>query len=134
MIEGEELGNAIDDNGNGLVDENLTHVPFGNQLGVSYSDRIDNDGDGESDSPVVTQDMIDAALSQTWGIWPLVSDEMQDGMIHAIGLDDSDLGAAYADGIDNNADPEDPYLLEYPIGLGVDGNSPLVDESMVAFA
>ena len=31
MLEGEELGNAIDDNGNGLVDENLSHVP------VSYT-------------------------------------------------------------------------------------------------
>ena len=44
------------------------------------------------------------------------------------------MDAGYADGIDNNADPEDPYALEYPIGLGADVNSPLVDEAMVATA
>ena len=46
---------GIDDNDNGLVDENLSHVPVGSQLGVSYSDRIDNNNNGEQGSPLVTE-------------------------------------------------------------------------------
>ncbi|MDP3444155.1 MAG: hypothetical protein Q8T08_14965, partial [Ignavibacteria bacterium] len=34
MIEGEIADNLIDDNGNGLIDENQTHIPFGVQRGV----------------------------------------------------------------------------------------------------
>ena len=134
MLEGEELGNAIDDNGNGLVDENLSHVPVGDQLGVSFSDHIDNNGNGEINSPQITQAMIDASLSLNWNIWPNPNDGFQEQSIHIIGLDGSDLDAGYADGIDNNADPGDPYALEYPIGLGADVNSPLVDEAMIAAA
>ena len=134
MIENEILGNAIDDNGNGLVDENMTHVPFGGQAGVTYADRIDNDGDGEEGSPMITQEMIDAADFNSWKIWPNVNDEIQDSLIHLIGLDQADLGLIFADGIDNNADPENPYLLEYPMGLGAEVNSPLVDSIMVLFA
>ena len=111
----------------------MTHVPFGDQTGVSYADNIDNDGDGEINSPVITQEMINAASSQ-WNIWPAVGDDTQDSIIHIIGLDEADLGLPYADGIDNNADPEDPYFLEYPVGLGADVNSPLVDEDMVLTA
>ena len=134
MIANEELGNSLDDNGNGLIDENLTHVPFGDQSGVSYSDRIDNNNNGESGSPVVTQEMIDAVTSQQWQIWPDPADGYQDGLIHIISLDEMDLAGGYADGIDNNADPEGPYKLEYPVGLGADVNSPLVDEEMIAIA
>ena len=133
MIMEEILGNAIDDNGNGLIDENLTHVPFGDQAGVTYADKIDNDLDGEANSPLIIQEMINGA-AMLWGIWPRLDDVIQDSIIHIIGLDNSDLGLAYADGIDNNADPEDPYLLEYPIGLGADVNGPLVDSSMVLAA
>ena len=71
MIQDEILGNAVDDNGNGLVDENLSHVPVGEQSGVSYADRIDNNGNGEPGSPVVTDAMINAVTSHTWKIWPL---------------------------------------------------------------
>jgi hypothetical protein len=133
FIADEILGNAIDDNGNGLIDENMTHVPFGDQTGVSYADKIDNDEDGEENSPLITQEMINNASSQ-WKIWPSLSEPIQDSIIHIIGLDDLDLGLKYADGIDNNADPEDPYFLEYPIGLGADVNSPLVDSAMVQAA
>ena len=69
-----------------------------------------------------------------WNIWPSLDDPMQDSIIHIIGLDETDIGLPYADGIDNNADPEDPYLLEYPVGLGVDVNSPLVSDDMVLSA
>jgi len=129
----ELLGNAIDDNGNGLIDENLTHVPFGDQMGVTYADKLDNDLDGESNSPIVDQEMINGA-AMLWGIWPRLDDVIQDSIIHIIGLDNSDLGLPFADGIDNNADPSDPYLLEYPIGLGADVDGPLVDSSMVLTA
>ena len=40
----------------------------------------------------------------------------------------------FADGIDNNADPENPYFLEYPYGTGSDVNSPLIDSNMVIAA
>ena len=134
MIVGEILGNGIDDNGNALVDENLSHVPVGSQLGVSYADRIDNNGNGEMESPLITQEMIDAALSQQWNIWPNPNDDLQDGVMHILSLEESDLEAGYADGIDNNADPENPYALEYPIGLGCDVNSPLITEEMITAA
>ncbi len=134
MIENEILGNAIDDNHNGLVDENMTHVPFGNQLGVSYADHIDNNNNAEDGNPTITQEMIDDANSRSWNIWPNVNDEIQDSIIHIIGLDEADLDFAYADGIDNNSDPENPYFLEYPMGLGAEVNSPLVDSAMVLAA
>ena len=134
MIQDEILGNAVDDNGNGLVDENLTHVPFSDQSGVSYADGIDNNDNGEPGSPVVTDAMINAVTSHTWKIWPLPNDGYQDGLIHLIDVNDEDLGLGYADGIDNNASVSDPYLLEYPVGLGADVNSPLVSEEMVLVA
>ena len=133
FISNEILGNAIDDNGNGLVDENMTHVPFGDQTGVTYADNIDNDQDGELNSPVITQEMINAASSQ-WKIWPPIGDDIQDSIIHLIGLDETDLNLSYADGIDNNSDINDPYALEYPMGLGAEVNSPLVNSEMVLSA
>jgi len=129
----EILGNAIDDNGNGLIDENMTHVPFGDQSGVTYADHIDNDQDGEENSPVITEEMINAAYSQ-WQIWPPSNDSIQDSIIHLIGLDENDLGLSYADGIDNNANPDDPYALEYPYGYGADVNSPLITDEIIAIA
>ena len=57
----EILGNAIDDNGNCLIEKNLTHVPFGDQTG-SRADKIDNDLDGEPNIRVsITQEMINGA-------------------------------------------------------------------------
>ena len=133
LIVNEILGNAIDDNGNGLIDENLTHVPFGDQSGVTYADKIDNDLNGEVDSPIITQEMINNASSE-WKIWPPLGTVIQDSLIHIVGLDEDDLGLMFADGIDNNADPENPYFLEYPYGTGSDVNSPLIDSSMVIAA
>ncbi|MBA65772.1 MAG: hypothetical protein CMG55_08230 [Candidatus Marinimicrobia bacterium] len=134
MIINEILGNSIDDNFNGLVDENLSHVPVANQSGVGFADYIDNNGNGEAASPIITQEMIDAASSQNWNIWPHPNDGFQEGVIHLIQLDETDLGAGFADGIDNNADPEDPYLLEYPVGLGADVGSPVITAEMVSIA
>ena len=101
MIEGEILGNAVDDNGNGLVDENMAHVPFGDQSGVTYADKIDNDGNGEDNSPIITQEMVDASAAIQWNIWPQTGGSIQDSVIHIIGLDQTDIGKGYADGIDN---------------------------------
>jgi hypothetical protein len=112
----------------------MAHVPFGDQSGVTYADKIDNDGNGEVNSPIITQEMVGAAIENQWNIWPVIGDAMQDSLIHIIGLDDPDIGQAYADGIDNNSNPDDPYLLEYPIGLGAEVNSPLVTNEMVATA
>jgi len=133
FIINEILGNALDDNGNGLIDENMTHVPFGDQTGVSYSDKIDNDQDGEANSPIVSDEMIEAIYTQ-WNIWPSPNDSIQDSIIHIIGLDEDDLGFPFADGIDNNANPENPYALEYPFGQGADVNSPVITAEMVETA
>ena len=84
------MGNAIDDNGNGLVDENMTHVPFGDQTGVSYSDKIDNDQDGEANSPLVSDEMIENTFTQ-WNIWPSPNDSIQDSIIHIIGYNCSHI-------------------------------------------
>ena len=132
MIEGEILGDAIDNNGNGLVDENLSHVAFGSQTGVTFADHIDNNGNGELNSPLITQEMVDASDDE-WNIWPSL-DETQGSQIHLIQLDAADIGLAYADGIDNNADIDSPYSEEYPYGLGCDVDGPLVTQEMIDFA
>ena len=108
--------------------------PFGDQSGVTFADRIDNDGNGEADSPTITQEMVDAAALSQWNIWPELGDEFQDSLVHIIGLDATDIGRGFADGIDNNANPDEPYLLEYPIGLGAEVNSPLVTSDMISSA
>ncbi len=118
MIVG-ELHNGIDDNNNGLIDEDSTHVPFGTQTGVGYADRIDNNSDGEENSHTVTQEMIDAASVDPWKRWPPhhEDDPVQLGLIHLIGVESEDLGRAYKDNIDNNGDGED--------------NSPVITQEMI---
>ncbi len=139
MLDGEDPTNNVDDNLNGLIDESMTHVPFGGQEGVTYANRIDDDGDAEAGSPVITQEMVSAASNDiTWatGIWyPLWwhrwppnpdSDSLQNGQIHLIMVEDGDIGKAFADGIDNDAS------LEYPAGFGADVGSPVIDSSIVS--
>lgn len=145
----EDLTNSIDDNLNGIIDENLTHIPFGDQLGVSFADGIDNNNSSEEAGapgcPVVTEAMIaDAASDQVvfdavafhWYRWPPnpEADVLQDSIIHLIMVNDADLGKAFKDGIDNNADPDSPYALEYPFGTGAEVGSPLVTDEMVEAA
>jgi hypothetical protein len=107
MIVG-ELHNGIDDNGNGLVDEDSTHVPFGDQKGVGYADRIDNNGNGEENSPFITQEMINLSATDKWKRWPPFpeQDTLQAGLVHLIGVGPEDLGCRYADNIDNNGNAE----------------------------
>jgi len=114
MLSGEIPGNGIDDNGNGLIDENETDVPFGTQVGTTYANGLDDNNNGEVGSPVVTQAMIDAAATDAnvdvagathhWHRWPPnpESDSVQQGQIWLIGLSQADLGKKYKDNIDNN--------------------------------
>jgi len=121
MIEG-ELHNRKDDNGNGLVDEDSTHVPFGKQKGVGYADHIDNNANGEASSPVVTQQMIDAASADKWKRWPPSpgNDPIQMGQINLIGVSSEDKDHAYKDFIDNDKDGE--------------ANSPTITQEMIQTA
>ncbi len=142
----EDLTNGIDDNANGLIDENLTHIPFGSQTGVTYADNIDNDNSSpEAGAPgcaVVTEDIINDAEDDFinlggvlfhWLRWPPLpeSDTLQNGSIHLLKVGEEDLGLAFADNIDNNADPDAPYALEYPFGTGADVGSPVVTQEMI---
>ncbi len=139
FLTGENTTNGIDDNHNGLIDENATHVPFSGEqaqsVGVGYADFIDNDGDGEPNSPTVTPDMIALASADIWRRWPpspgndAVS-RRADGrpIVHLVGVDESDLGAAFKDGIDNDdshVNPRAPYqYLSEP-------GSPLITQDIV---
>ncbi|NJD22526.1 MAG: hypothetical protein FIA82_07625 [Melioribacter sp.] len=121
MLVGEIADNQIDDNGNGLVDENETHVAFGVQKGVTYADGIAEPIDPdwiakhprfkvEKNSPVVTQAMIDLANSapgtNKWKLWPAL-DAFQNGKVHLINVTSDKLGYPFKDGIDNDGDGEE---------------------------
>ncbi len=140
--EGDQTGPAgtrlrfdgIDNNGNGLVDEDSSRAAFGTQVGVGFADYVDNDGDGEPGSPVVTQAMIDLAATDPYGRWPVNPNLAGGERVHLIGIgvqfgagDASDLGRAFRDNIDNDGDalgaaPPD-YLWE--------PGSPVVTQAMV---
>lgn len=98
--------NLIDDNGNGLVDENQTHIKFDNQAGVQYADYIDNDGDAEEGAPVVTQEMVSLSKDDKFKRWPLM-DSVQNGKVHLLMVEDDDIGSAFKDYIDNDGDGEE---------------------------
>ena len=113
FLSGENPTNGIDDNNNGLIDENSTHVPFsGGQAqsdGVGYADRIDNDGDGEAGSPTVSSGMVGESLGDVWLRWPpgpgtdATSTSLAGRpIVHLIGVDDGDVGSRFADNIDND--------------------------------
>jgi hypothetical protein len=121
MLDGEIPDNGKDDNGNGLIDENMTHVPFGVQKGVTYADRIGQPIDPawsalrprfkvEANSPVVTQQMIDIAgsnpVGNKWKLWP-PPDQTQNGQVHLIMVTQDKLGLPFKDGIDNDGDGEE---------------------------
>jgi hypothetical protein len=108
MLIGEDPANLIDDNGNGLVDENETHIPFQDQVGVSYADRIDANNNAEEGSPVVTAEMITVASGDAWKRWPANPqiDALQNGAVHLIMVEEDDEGKAFADFIDNDGDGE----------------------------
>lgn len=134
MIEGEISDNLVDDNANGLIDENQTHIPFGEQRGVTYADRIAQPVDPawsvlhsrfkvEANSPVVTQAMIDLANSNPgtnkWALWP-APDTFQNGVVHLIMVTQDKIDLPFKDGIDNDNDGED--------------SSPVITQAMVTEA
>ena len=126
---------GIDNNGNGLVDEDSSRAAFGSQVGVGFADYVDNDGDGEPGSPTVTQAMIDAAASDRYGRWPVNPAPGEPVWLVGLGktygaLDTPDLGKGFRDNIDNDGDAlggqPDDYLWE--------PGSPVVTQAMVAAA
>ena len=130
FLQGENPTNALDDNGNGLIDENQTHIPFVTasgipQTGVGYADYIDNDGDGEAGSPVVTEEMAALASTDHWRRWPPALATDRDVTVHLVGVEEDDVGRAFKDGIDNN----DTYLEEG--NYLAEPESPTVTQEMV---
>ncbi len=108
-LESEISDNLVDDNGNGLIDENETHIPFDIQVGVTYADYIDQNGNGETGSPVVTQGMVSLAQSDNFNRWPVnpENDPIQNGKVHLLMVEDDDIGNAYKDMIDNSGNGEE---------------------------
>ncbi|MEZ4702120.1 MAG: hypothetical protein R2834_17430 [Rhodothermales bacterium] len=129
FLVGENPNNGVDDNNNGLIDENTTHIPFSGEQaqspGVGYADYIDNDGDGEQGGPTVTQTMIDEAAGDGFLRWP---PNPPAGRVHLIGVDAADLGRGFKDGIDNDDSALAP-TANYPY-LSEPG-SPTVTQAMV---
>lgn len=118
---------GIDNNGNGLVDEDSTYAAFGTQVGVGFADYIDNDGDGEPGSPVVTQAMIDEAAGDRWGRWPSIPEPYAGQPVHLIQVGAEDLGRGFKDGIDNDGDA----LGDQPADYLWEPGSPVVTQAMV---
>jgi len=112
---------GIDNNGNGLIDESITNIPFGNQSGVSYSDRIDQNGNSEDGSPVVTQEMVNQSAVDKWKRWPPnpETDAIQDSAVHLIMVEAEDIGRAFKDFIDNddNGEQGSPVVTQEMINL-----------------
>lgn len=122
----ERSGNQIDENHNGLIDEDSTYIPFGRQRGVGFADGIDNNGDGEAFSPVVTSTMVSQASLDMWKRWPpnpegdtfwAPNTPFMRQSVHLIQVGSEDEGRAYKDNIDNDGNCND--------------NLPAVTDSMV---
>ncbi|MCX6170121.1 MAG: hypothetical protein NTX65_12315 [Ignavibacteriales bacterium] len=118
ILAGEIPDNGIDDNGNGLVDENQTHIAFGTQTGVVYADGVAQPLKPgwlssrirpfhvETNSPIVTQSMVDQAANNRWKLWPPL-DSFQNGQVQLIELTADKIGLPFKDEIDNDGDGED---------------------------
>ncbi|MEM1054502.1 MAG: hypothetical protein AAGI52_03170 [Bacteroidota bacterium] len=134
--EGDQSGNAgrrlrfdgIDNNGNGLIDEDSSRAAFGTQVGVGFADYIDNDGDGEPGSPVVTQEMIDLAAGDRWQRWPIDPNLSGGEQVHLLQLGAEDLGRGFRDGIDND---DDASSSSAPANYLWEPGSPVVTQAMV---
>ncbi len=87
-------------------------------LGHAFKDNIDNDGDGEDGSPVVTQAMIDSAAKDA----PYYRYKVPGTNIMLYDLKQEDLGHKYADGIDNDGNG----AIDENMDEGIDE---MVDES-----
>lgn len=71
MLTGEIANNAIDDNGNGLIDEGEQHV------GLGYADGIDNNSDGRADEMIDERRDDGIDNDQDWDV--LLHDTGADG-------------------------------------------------------
>ncbi len=111
---------GIDNNGNGLIDENKTHIAFQDQVGVSYADRIGQQINPEwyishprfhreENNPLVTQAMVNASSGDQWKRWPPnpENDPVQNGAVHLIMVESDDVGLPFKDFIDNDNNGED---------------------------
>lgn len=120
LLDGEIAGNSIDDNKNGLIDENKAHIAFGSQKGVAYADGVAQpikvewlstrmrSFHVEKNSPIVTAAMVDQAANTAgnkWKLWPAL-DAFQNGKVHLIMLTSEKIGLPFKDGIDNDNDGE----------------------------
>ncbi|MBN2425907.1 MAG: hypothetical protein JXR46_05425 [Calditrichaceae bacterium] len=77
-------------------------------LGFAFADYIDNDDDGEEDSPVITQTIIDQVATDLYKRYAVPGSK-----VILYDVDQSDLGKKYADGIDNdNNGAIDEYIDE----------------------
>ena len=116
----ERRTDGIDNNGNGLIDENQTDIAFGIQAGVTYADGIGQSINSqwlvehpryhrEENSPLVTQEMVNASANDKWKRWPPdpEHDAVQNGVVHLIMVENDDIGLPYKDGIDNDGNGED---------------------------
>ena len=112
---------GIDNNGNGLIDENTSHIAFQDQLGVGYADRIDQNNNSEEGSPVITQAMVNQSAGDKWKRWPPSpeTDAIQDSAVHLIMVEAEDIGRAFSDFIDNDDDGEEdsPVVTQEIIDL-----------------
>ncbi len=122
ILDDPRRSDGIDNNGNGLIDENATHIAFQDQLGVTYADRIDQNLNAETGSPVVTQEMVNQSAGDRWKRWPPnpETDPVQNGAVHLIMVESEDVGRAFTDFIDNDDDGEE--------------NSPVVSLEMITTA
>ncbi len=127
MLLDEAPDNGIDDNHNGLIDENEGDVAFGLQVGKTYANGLDDNNNGEIGSPVVTQEMINQAATDSWtnsatgqtyhwNRWPPNPETdtlwYPNGInsnvtwntqsVWLTGLTQNDLGKKYKDNIDND--------------------------------
>ena len=121
---------GVDNNGNGLVDEDSSQTAFGAQVGVGFADYIDNDGDGEPGSPVVTQAMVALAQGDRYGRWPVNPNLAGGEAVHLIQVGPEDVGRGFRDNIDNDGDALGGRPADYLWEPG----SPVVTQAMVAAA
>lgn len=121
---------GIDNNGNGLIDENKTHIAFQDQVGVSYRDGIGQSLDPnfliehprfrrEENNPLVTQEMVNASAGDQWKRWPPnpEGDQVQNGIINLIMVENDDIGFPFKDFIDNdgNGEEDNPTITQQMI-------------------
>ncbi|MDZ7625179.1 MAG: hypothetical protein U5J96_12150 [Ignavibacteriaceae bacterium] len=117
-------------NGNGLIDENKTHIAFQDQVGVSYRDGIGQSLNPnfliehprfrrEENNPVVTQEMVNASAGDQWKRWPPnpEGDQVQNGIINLIMVENDDIGFPFKDFIDNdgNGEEDNPTITQQMI-------------------